>query len=214
MTQFTPNGGPMLRPTRRLPLLGASALVVAACFLSLTVAAANAATLTNVSWLVSNNQVGATGVSYGYSFKTATAGTIGKITFTVSGANLAGAPAISRVYGVGAGTVARVGQTVTYTVTTPVSIAAGIPIYVELSGMTNGSPAGTYTTTVTTQTAAAATIDTATSPAVTLAANNTAATVSVDKSLTLTVDTTAFELDMDPSLAALADQTAVVNLTV
>ena len=59
-----------------------------------------------------------------------------------------------------------------------------------------------------------ATIDTGTTPAITLASNNTAVTVTVDKSLTFTVDTTAFELDLDPSLPALADQTQNVALTV
>ena len=93
-------------------------------------------------------------------------------------------------------------------------MAAGIPIYVELAGMTNSSTAGNYTTTITTQTSLSATIDSATTGTVTLAANNTAATISVAKSLTFTVDTTAFELDMDPSLGALADQTATVNLSV
>ncbi len=48
----------------------------------------------------------------------------------------------------------------------------------------------------------------------TLAASDTAVTVTLAKSLTFTVDTTAFELDMDPSLPALADQSATVGLTV
>ena len=56
-----------------------------------------------MSWSVSNNQVGATAVTYSYSFKTATAGTIKTITFAVSGAGLAGTPAINRNYGIGAG---------------------------------------------------------------------------------------------------------------
>jgi hypothetical protein len=214
MEPTTPNGAPMLRQIRRLPVLGASLLVVAACFLALSVAPADAATLTNMSWSVSNNQVAASNVTYAYSFKTATAGTIAKITFAVSGAGLGGTPTITRAYGIGAGTVARSTQTITYTVTSPVSVSAGIPIYIELGGLTNSSTSGTYTTTITTQTSVPATIDTGVSPSVTLAANNTAATISVAKSLTFTVDTTAFELDMDPSLAALADQTATVNLTV
>ena len=89
-----------------------------------------------------------------------------------------------------------------------------IPIYIEFGGLTNSATAGSYTTTITTQTAAPATIDNGTTPAVTLAANNTAVTVNLAKSLTFTVDTTAFELDMDPSLGALADQSATVGLTV
>src|SRR5467141_4068070 len=67
---------------------------------------AGAATLTSVSWSVSNNQVSATNVTYAYSFKTATTGTIKTITFVVSGAGLGGTPAIARNYGIGAGTVA------------------------------------------------------------------------------------------------------------
>lgn len=175
---------------------------------------ANAAALTSLSWTVSNNQVSATGVTYSYSFKTATAGTIKTITFAVSGAGLAGTPTITRNYGIGAGTVARAGQTITYTVTSAVAVAAGIPIYIEFGALTNSSTAGSYTTTVTTQTSLLATIDTAATPAITLAANNTAVTVTIAKSLTFTVDTAAFELDLDPSLPALADQTATVGLTV
>lgn len=175
---------------------------------------ANAAALTSLSWTVSNNQISSTGVTYTYSFKTATAGTIKTITFAVSGAGLAGVPTIAKAYGIGAGTVARAGQTITYTVTTGVAVAAGIPIYIEFGALTNSGTAGSYTTTITTQTLTPTTIDTAATPAVTLAANNTAVTVTIAKSLTFTVDTTAFELDLDPSLPALADQTATVGITV
>jgi len=175
---------------------------------------AGAATLTNVNWTVTNNQVSATNVTYGFSFTTATTGTIKSITFAVSGSGLAGTPVIARNFGIGAGSVAIAGQTITYTVTTAVSVSTGVPIYVELSGLTNSSVSGSYTTVVTTRTAAPATIDSATSPAVTLAANNTAVTVAVAKSLTFTINNTAFELDLDPSLPALADQTSTVGLTV
>jgi hypothetical protein len=197
-----------------LTSLALGAVVTCSCILALVVSSARAATLANMSWTVSNNQVSAANTSYSYSFKTTTAGTIGKITFAVSGAGLAGTPTITRVYGIGAGLVARVGQTITYTVTTPVAVAANIPIYIELGGLTNSSTAGSYTTTITTQTAASATIDNGTTPAVPLAANNTAVTVNLAKSLAFTVDTTAFELDMDPSLGALADQSATVGLSV
>ena len=213
MNAPTPNRGQM-RPRRRLAPLLAGAALLAACLLALFAGSARAAALTNMSWTVSNNQVGATNVSYAYSFRTATAGTIKSITFAVSGAGLAGAPTITRAYGIGAGTVAIAGQTITYTVTAAVAIPANIPIYIEFGGLTNSSTAGSYTTTITTRTAVPATIDTAATPAVTLAANNTAVTVTLAKSLTFTVDTTAFELDMDPSLPALADQSATVGLSV
>lgn len=203
-----------MRPRKRLTRLALGAAVIGATVLVLTALPAGAATLTNMSWTVSNNQVSATGVSYSYSFRTTTAGTIKTITFAVSGSGLGGTPTITRAYGIGAGTVGRSGQTITYTVTTAAAIAANIPIYIELGGLTNSSTTGSYTTTITTQTSVPATIDTGTTPAVTLAANNTAVTVNLAKSLTFTVNTTAFELDMDPSLAALADQSATVGLMV
>jgi hypothetical protein len=175
---------------------------------------AGAATLTSISWSVSNNQVSATNVSYSFSFTPATTGIIKSVTFAVSGAGLAGTPTITKNFGIGAGSVAIAGQTITYTVTSAVSISAGTPIYLEFAGLTNSSSAGSYTTVITTRTAVPATIDTATSPAITLAANNTAVTVTVAKSLTFTINNTAFELDLDPSLPALADQTSAVGLTV
>ena len=201
---------PFWRRRLGIPLV----LGTVAALLAIPATSAGAATLTNVSWSVSNNQVAATGVSYSYSFTAATTGTIKTITMVVSGAGLAGTPAIAKNFGVGAGSVARSGQTITYTVTSAVSVSAGTPIYLELSGLTNSSTAAAYTTVVTTQTAASATIDTATSPSVTLAANNTAVTVTVAKSLTFTVNSTSFELDLDPSLPALADETSSVGLTV
>ena len=204
----------MTAERRRWPAWLLTATATALSALALSASPASAGTPTNMSWTVSNNQVGATSVSYAYSFRTATTGTIKSITFAVSGSGLGGTPTIARNYGIGAGTVARAGQTITYTVTAAVSVAAGIPIYIEFGGLTNSSTAGSYTTTITTQTAAPATIDTGTTPAVTLAANNTAVTVTIAKSLNFTVDTTAFELDMDPSLPSLADQTATVGLTV
>ena len=167
-----------------------------------------------MSWSVSNNQVSATGVSYSYSFKTTTAGTIKTITFAVSGAGLAGTPDDHPRLRDRRRDGRAPGQTITYTVTTAAAVPAGIPIYIEFGGLTNSSTAGSYTTAITTQTAVPATIDNGTTPAVTLAANNTAVTVNLAKSLTFTVNTTAFELDMDPSLPALADQSATVGLTV
>ena len=209
----SPNNLPIAHRLRRRIALGAVA-ALATSFVALSPTPASAATLTAMSWSASNNQVNATNVTYAYSFKTATAGTIAKITFLVSGAGLAGTPTIVRNYGIGAGTVALAGQTITYTVTTPVAVAVGIPIYIEFGAITNTPTAGSYTTLITTQTGASATIDSGTTAAVSFAASNTAVTVTVAKSLTVTIDTTAFELDLDPSLPALADQTQNIVLTV
>jgi hypothetical protein len=178
-----------------------------------TQSALAAGTLTNMSWAVSNNQAAATPTNYAYSFKTATAGTIKTITFTVSGVGLAGAPAVVTNYSIGAGSVARVGQVITYTVTAAVTVSAGIPIFIELSGLTNPA-AGSYTTAIVTNTVTPTVIDSGTPPAVVFAASNTAKTIVVAKSLTFTLDTTAFELTMDPSLPALADQSYTSNITI
>jgi hypothetical protein len=180
--------------------------------LSQTVLAAG--TLTKVAWSVSNNAAGATAVTYNYPFTTATAGTIGKILFTVSAGTLAGTPTIVANYGVAAGSVARSGNIITYTVGTPVAVAAGIPILLEFGGNTNMAT-GSYTTAITTETSLAAVIDGPTNtPAVTFSATNTAKTIVVAQSLTFTLDTTSFQLLMDPSLPALADQSKVSTMTV
>jgi hypothetical protein len=207
-------GGPQSHRThgRALSLLAAFTLMVGTALVT-TQSALAAGTLTNLSWAVSNNQAGATPTNYSFSFKTATAGAIKTITFTVSGAGLGGAPAVALNYGVGAGTVAIAGQVITYTVTAAVNVAAGIPIFIELSGLTNPA-AGSYTTAIATNTAAAALIDSGTTPAVTFAAINTAKTIVVAQSLTFTLDTTAFQLSMDPSLPALADQSHTSNITI
>jgi hypothetical protein len=175
--------------------------------------ASAAGTLANLSWAVSNNQAGATATNDSYSFKTATAGIIKTITFTVSGSGLAGAPAIVLNYGIGAGTVALSGQVITYTVTSAVNIPVGIPIFIQLSGLTNPA-AGSYTTAIATNTAAPVVIDSGTTPALVFAAINTAKTIVVAQSLTFTLDTTAFTLNMDPSLPALADQSYTSNITI
>jgi hypothetical protein len=199
---------------RRQALSLVTALMLMSGFVVVTSTSALAAgALTNLSWATSNNQAAATAVNYSYSFKTATAGTIKTISFTVSGAGLAGAPAIVVAYGVGAGTVARVGQVITYTVTAAVPVSAGIPIFIELSGLTNPA-AGSYTTAIATNTAVPAVIDTGTTPALVFAASNTAKTIVVAQSLTFTLDTTAFTLNMDPSLPALADQSYTSNITI
>jgi hypothetical protein len=199
---------------RRQALSLLTALTLMGGFVVVTSTSAYAAgTLTNLSWATSNNQAAATAVNYSYSFKTATAGTIKTISFTVSGAGLAGAPAIVVAYGIGAGTVAVAGQVITYTVTSAVNVATGIPIFIELSGLTNPA-AGSYTTAIATNTAAPAVIDSGTTPALVFAASNTAKTIVVAQSLTFTLDTTAFTLNMDPSLPALADQSYTSNITI
>ena len=168
-------------------------------------------TLANVSWTDSNSQVGKAGVTYSYGFKTATAGTIKTVSMTVP-SGTTGTPAVGTVYGLGAGTVSLAGNTLTYTVTSAVSVPANIPIYVSFTGLTNTSTAGSYTSTVTTATSVPATIDTGTSQSITFGSSSTSASVTVAQTLTFTNSTPSFSLAVDPS--GLANQTQAVTLTV
>src|SRR5437868_8614709 len=81
-------GAVLRRPSaaRRRPAVGLIVIVLAWTLFVWRSAPAHAAALTNLNWSMTNNQVGATGVTYSYSFKTATAGTIKTIDFAVSGA--------------------------------------------------------------------------------------------------------------------------------
>lgn len=171
-----------------------------------------AGTLTSVSWAVSNSEVAATSVSYTYQFTTATSGTVSSVTMSVP-TGTAGTPAIGTVYGIGAGVVALAGTNLTYSVTTPATIAAGTPVYIQITGLTNTAVAGSYTSTVTTD-SSLGTLDTGTSQSVTFGLNNTAVTVAIPQSLTFTNSTPSFQFDMDPSLPALADASHTVTLTV
>ena len=187
------------------------AVPLAVAVLALTAAPAFAGTLTNVSWSVSNSQTGKTAVTYAFSMTTATAGTIKTVTMTVP-AGTAGTPAVGSVYGLGAGTVALAANTITYTVTTAVSVAAHIPIYLSFTGLTNTSTAGSYTSTETTQTAAPATIDTGTSQSVTFGSSSTGATVTVGQTLTFTNSTPSFSLTVDPTGTASSSQAVTLTL--
>jgi hypothetical protein len=173
---------------------------------------AGAAGLGNVGWAVSNSQTAATSVTYSWQFTPATTATLSSVTLTVP-ALTAGTPAIATVYGIGAGSVSAIsGDAVTYTVTVPASIASGTPIYIELSGFTNTTAAGGYTSDVTTDDGSP--VDTGTSPAVTFGATSTSASVVISKSMTVTNDTAAFQFLMDPGVAALSDLSKNVILTV
>lgn len=177
---------------------------------------ASAAAFTNVSWSLSQPQPGSTAVRYTWSFTTATTGTVASVTFTVPSGTTGAALTPVDVYGVSAGTAAlNTGtNTVTYTVTTPASIASGTSVLISIDGFTNTATAGTYASAETTLTAGAATIDTGNSNSVGINTSTTAVTVVVARSTSFSSDTTGFNMLMDPSVAALTDQTKVVNLAI
>jgi hypothetical protein len=202
------------RPVAIAALVGLAATLA----IGVGVSSASAATgnLTNYSQAMSNNQAGATGVTYTLQLTTATTAVISKLVFP-GAPSQSGAIGLGMVYGVGSGVASMVNGTgLVYTLNTPVSIAAGTPIYIEFTGVVNGNPAGNYIS-------SAQTFDNASTPvlvdqsgisAETYGSNNTAATIQVAKSLSFTNDTPAYTLLMDPSLPSLADETKLITLGV
>ena len=63
--------------------------------------------------------------------------------------------AAGAIYGIGAGTDSLSGTALTYTVTTPATEAAGLPMHISFTGLTNTSTAGSYTSLITAEAGAA-----------------------------------------------------------
>jgi len=168
---------------------------------------AGAAALSDVSWSASKAHPSDTGVRYTWSFTTATAATIGTVTFTVpAGTGDGGSLTVADNYGLSAGTAARSGTTVTFTVTTPAAIATNTPILVAIDGFTNTNVANGYTSTVTTNSTAPAAVDTAVSNTVTFDNNSTVLTVVIARTITFSNNTDNILMLMDPSLPALTNR--------
>ncbi len=187
----------------------AAALIVAGLVGFVSSPAYAAGTLTKISWTVSNSQTSKTAVTYSFAFTTTTSATLTAVTMTVP-AGTTGTPVIGTVYGLGAGTVALASNTITYTVTTPATVNANIPVYLSFTGLTNTATAGPYTSTITTQKSGPTTVDTGTSGSVTFGSSSTSATVTVGQTLTFTNNTPSFTLAVDPSQLNNVQNQAVV----
>jgi hypothetical protein len=132
----------------------------------------SAASLAGPAWTASDSTVGATDVSYTYTFTTATTSTLDSVAMTVP-AGTGGTPATGTVSPspiAAGGNVSLAGGALTYTFT-PAVIDAGTAISIEITGLTNTTTAGSYTSTITTSDAGAA-VDSGTTPAVTFAAGS------------------------------------------
>ena len=153
-----------------------------------------AGTPSNVSWAVSSNQTSATAAHYKWIFTPATTGTLTSVTFTVP-SDTGGTAANVAVYGLGAGTWS--GPTsglITFTITSPASVLSGIPIYMEVSGLTNTATGRTWHSVISTYTSGPTLLDQATANTLTFASSNTATPFDTTETLTFTNDTSAFTL--------------------
>jgi hypothetical protein len=100
--------------------------------------------LTNPVWTVTSTAVSATGVSYTAAFTTGSSAVVSSVSFSVP-PGTAGTPVLSTVVGLGAGSISLAGNLLTYTLTTPVQINSGTAVSIRVSGITNTSVAGAYT---------------------------------------------------------------------
>jgi hypothetical protein len=175
---------------------------------------AAADSLASVTWSVSNAQTAQSTVAYSFGMKTTATGTIESVTVALPNGT-SGNPGVSAVYGIGAGAVSIAGTTVTYTVATPASVPSGTSISLTFTGLKNTATAATYTSAVTIQMSAPATVERARSNAVTFGSSSTGITVVVGQTITFTEDTRALPIALDPhrrfGVVRLAVQTNDLN---
>jgi len=110
-----------------------------------------ATALTSLGWSVSSSTVGATGVSYTYTFTVpATASAITSITMTVP-VGTSGTPAVGTVSpsGLLGGAVSLSGTTLTYSGIS-VTLLTATAFSIQITGLTNTSTAGSYTSEIVT----------------------------------------------------------------
>jgi YVTN family beta-propeller protein len=105
--------------------------------------------LTNAGWAVSNSAAGATNVTYTYTFTTASSASLTSVTMTVP-PGTAGTPGLGVVTGLpSSGTTSLASGTITFSfASTPV--ASGTAVTIPITGMTNTSTKGSYTSQIAT----------------------------------------------------------------
>ena len=151
---------------RRLIALAAAAAAWCALALTAPVPPAAAAAVLNPTWSTSNSATSATGASYRFNFTTATTSPVSSVTMTVP-AGTTGTLVVGSVRpaGLAGGTPSIAGTTLTYTLASAVTLAAGTAVSIQVRGLTNTSTAGSYTSSIATV-SASSTVDTGTAGAV------------------------------------------------
>lgn len=145
----------MLRiPTKFVAVLTAGILVAAFIHTDYAMAAA----LTSVRSQPTSNIV-TTIASYEILFTTGTTGKMKTVTMAFPAGYVVGSAILIERAGVRAGGLSASGTTLTYTISSPVSIAAGTPIRLELANINHPSIPGTYSITITTKDSLGRTID-------------------------------------------------------
>jgi hypothetical protein len=126
-----------------------------------------ATALSSPVWSASSTTVGAAGVSYTYTFTTATTALLTSFTMTVP-PGTAGSPTVGAVSPPMAGaTVSLSGTTLTLSGIS-LALAGGSPVSIQINGLTNTASAGSYTSEIVTNSALGA-VDSGVTAAVSLA---------------------------------------------
>jgi WxL domain surface cell wall-binding len=123
-------------------------------------------TLVGPEWAVSDTAPGGTGVDYTYTFTAASTSVLDSVTMTVP-VGTGGSPAVGVVTPAAVadgGSVSLSGGTLTYSFT-PGLVAAGTTVSIEITGLTNTTVAGSYTSDITTVDAGTP-VDSGTTPGV------------------------------------------------
>jgi len=104
-----------------------------------------AITLTALSWSATSTSVGVTNVDYNYSFGLSATATISSITMSVP-PGTGGTPTVGTVSpsAIAGGTVTLVGQLITYTLPSPVSVNSTNTLNIQIRGITNSSTPSIY----------------------------------------------------------------------
>lgn len=161
------------------------------------------AALSGVELNLSASGAGDPGVRYTYNFTTGTTGTITSIAFPVP-AGTAGTPTISDYFGIGPGTASLASNTLTYTVTSPVSLASGRTILIAFEGVTNTTTVGSFTPTVTTSGVS----ETGSGTAVAITASSADIVIDVSRVITFSTSSPSIALTASAASAPQADQSS------
>ncbi|MGD0245798.1 MAG: hypothetical protein ABSB59_36490 [Streptosporangiaceae bacterium] len=162
-------------PWRAVALVAAAAITGLLAWIAPPASAAPTGTLTSLGWSASSTAAGATGVSYTFTFTTPATSTLtpqiavpSSVTMTVPTGTAATAAAVGTVTPssvAAGGGVSLSGTTLTYTFSAA-SIPSGTAVSIQVTGLTNTSVPGSYTSAITTKNGGTA-VGQGTTPAVT-----------------------------------------------
>ncbi len=174
--------------------------------------------LTPVTWYVSNNTTGQTGVRYGFEFNKPTGGNQNAwcvVATTTAPGGWSGTPTNAIGFGMPSVTASIVGAELRFVAAALWQARQGARYYLQVDGMTNTSTPGNYTVTLQLRSNSACTTNISgqngTSSAVTFAATGTTFDVAVARQTVVSITRNTVQIGLDPTTPGL--ESAVVPIT-